>query len=179
MKSFAFICLIITLSIPVSSVAGDVIPPAYRQTGVEYGIPPVILYSIALTESGKSFRGQRLPWPWTVNHGGKGLYFPSRRAAYDYLSQVLKGGEKNFDVGLMQINWRWNAGVFDSLWESLDPYANLRGGASILQSHYVRLGSFEGAVGAYHSPGNATRASAYRERVRSAMAGVLQQGERF
>ena len=179
MNPLAAACLAIVLSIPVTGFAGGVIPPAYRQTGVEYGIPPVILYSIALTESGKSFRGQRLPWPWTVNHGGKGLYFPSRRAAYDYLSQVLKGGEKNFDVGLMQVNWRWNSGVFDSLWESLDPYENIRGGAFILQSLYVRHGSFEDAVGAYHSPGNATRASAYRERVRRAMAGVLQQGERF
>jgi len=178
-KPFVAAFLAIILSIPVAGFAGNVVPPAYRQTGVEYGIPPAILYSIALTESGKQFRGVRLPWPWTVNHNGRGLYFPSRRAAYDYLSQVLIEGERNFDVGLMQVNWRWNAGVFGSLWEALDPYENLRGGAAILRSHYKRLGSFEDAVGAYHSPGNATRASAYRERVRDALAGVLQQGGQF
>ena len=179
MNLLALFCLVIALSIPVASVAGDAVPPAYRSMGIEYGIPPEILYSIALTESGKSYRGLRLPWPWTVNHGGKGLYFPSRQAAYDYLSQVLSRGQKNFDVGLMQVNWRWNAHVFGSLWEALDPYENLRGGASILRSHYVRLGSFEDAVGAYHSPGNASRANAYRERVRGALAGILRQGGRF
>lgn len=179
MKSLIPLCLALSLSLPVPSCASDVVPPAYQLTGSEYGIPPVILYSIALTESGKRFQGERLPWPWTVNHAGKGIYFASREEAYQYLSQLVSQGQTNFDVGLMQVNWRWNSNVFGSLWEALDPYENLRGGAAILQSHYVRLGSFEDAVGAYYSPGNATRAGAYRERVRGALAGVLNQGERF
>lgn len=180
MKSLMLSCLFMALSLPGPGYAGDGIPKAYLQVGQSFGIPPVILYSMALTESGKPYRGERLPWPWTVNHAGRGIYFPSRQAAYAYLSRLVARGDRSFDVGLMQVNWRWNADVFGgSLWDALDPYVNLRGGAAILRRHYLRTGSFESAVGAYHSPGDPRRASAYRERVRGALATVLRRGGRF
>ncbi len=156
------------------------VPPAYRSVAAEYSVPPALLYSVALTESGNRYHGSRLPWPWTVNHGGKGIYFDTRQEAYDYLSQILKEGQSNFDVGLMQVNWRWNKQVFPSLWEALDPHTNLRGGASILRENYLRLGTFEAAVGAYHSPGDSTRANAYRERVRDSLTTIMQpEARRF
>ncbi|MCF6256147.1 MAG: transglycosylase SLT domain-containing protein [Gammaproteobacteria bacterium] len=167
------ICVL--LAIPVHATDG--VPAAYRLIAAEYSLPPMLLYSIAITESGirKHNYRNRQPWPWTVNHAGKGIYFDTRQEAYDYLSQVLRKGQKNFDVGLMQVNWHWNRHVFDSsLWNALDPYTNLRGGASIIRTQYHRLGSFEKAVGAYHSPGNIARANAYRERVRDNLAIILQ-----
>jgi len=168
------VCAIfIFLALPVFANVENV-PPVYRTVAAEYSIPPALLYSVALTESGNDFNGARLPWPWAVNHGGKGHYFSTRQAAYKYLSQVLKDGSTNFDIGLMQVNWRWNKAIFSSLWQALDPHTNLRGGASLLRDHYLRLGSYEAAVGAYHSPGNASRASAYRERVRNSLSVVLQ-----
>ena len=157
----------------------DVVPSAYRVIAAEYALPPVLLYSVAITESGiRKNNNPWLPWPWTVNHGGKAIFFDSRQEAYAYLSQVLQKGKKNFDVGLMQINWRWNHHIFESLWDALDPYTNLRGGASIMRMQYHRLGSFEKAVGAYHSPGNPARASAYRERVRDNLAIILRANNR-
>lgn len=163
--------------IPSVAFSADAdVPPAYRAVADEYSLPAVLLYSIALTESHDPSTVAFLPWPWTVNDAGKGLFFKNRREAYDYLSQVLKSGRKNFDVGLVQVNWYWNGHVFPSLWDSLDPYANLRAGANILSGHYRRLGSYEEAVGAYHSPGNPDLANAYRERVRGNLATVLRSG---
>lgn len=169
------IAIIPSMVLSANPVDADV-PPAYQVVADEYSVPAVLLYSMALTESNDPSTVAFLPWPWTVNDAGKGLFFKTRQEAYDYLSQVLKSGRKNFDVGLVQVNWYWNGHVFPSLWSSLDPYTNLRAGAKILRGHYRRLGSYEEAVGAYHSPGNSARAYAYRERVRGNLATVLQSG---
>jgi len=167
------------LAVPVADAA-DAVPAAYHLIAAEYSLPPMLLYSVALTESGiRKNNTRKTPWPWAVNHAGKGIFFETRQEAYDYLSQVLRDGQKNFDVGLMQVNWYWNHHVFDSsLWNALDPYTNLRGGASIIRAQYHRLGSFEKAVGAYHSPGNNARAEAYRERVRSNLAIIISDTSR-
>lgn len=168
---FSLLLSILVFMPSVSAANGVSVPPAYRVIASEYDIPPVLLYSVALTESGGAVAG--LPWPWAVNHAGRGIYFRTRRDAYAYLSQQLEQGNRNFDVGLMQVNWRWNGHIFPSLWAALDPYTNLRGGARILQRLHRRLGSYEAAVGAYHAPGDSARAAAYRERVRERLSDVL------
>jgi len=175
------LCMIVVCGLLVMPVVqADTVPAAYRLIAAEYSLPPVLLYSVAMTESGISKNNNaRLPWPWAVNHAGKAIFFDTRRDAHKYLSGLINKGQKNFDVGLMQVNWHWNRHVFkSSLTDALDPYKNLRGGASIIRGHYQRLGSLEKAVGAYHSPGNATRASAYRERVRSNLAIILRANSR-
>jgi len=172
----AYLLTFLFLTTPVAYA--DTVPAAYRVIAAEYSLPPMLLYSVAMTESGIHKNNARLPWPWAANHAGKGIYFDTRQEAYAYLSQLLSQGKKNFDVGLMQVNWRWNHHVFETLWDALDPYTNLRGGASILRAQYRRLGSLEKAVGAYHSPGNAARANAYRERVRDNLATILRLNAR-
>lgn len=157
------------------SISEAAVPEAYRAIAREYGIPDVLLYSVALTESEKS--DVKLPWPWVANVEGRGIYFNTRQEMYSHLSALVREGRLNFDVGIMQVNWRWNKHVFSSLMDATDPYINMRGGASILRELYLKHGSFEIAVGKYHSPNNQNRASAYRERVRKRLALVL-KGER-
>lgn len=176
---FLSIFLVIPSAI-LAAVNTDVdIPPAYQVVAAEYSIPPALLYSVALTESGNNYNGERIPWPWAVNHAGQSFYFQTRKEAYDYVSNTLDSGKRNFDLGLMQVNWRWNSHVFDSLWDALDPYTNLRGGASIIRGHYRRLGTLEAAIGAYHAPNNASRAHAYRDRVRANLSTVLYARRHF
>ena len=153
---------------------GDLIdvPPVYRAVASEYNHPAAIVYSIALAESGNDYHGARLPWPWAVNHGGTPLYFDTREEAYNYLAPLVASGQCNFDVGLMQVNWCWHKDRFSSLWDALDPVTNIRAGASILREEYNRLGSYEAAVGAYHSR-TAHRANAYRERVRKILTRLV------
>ncbi|VAW60963.1 hypothetical protein MNBD_GAMMA08-309, partial [hydrothermal vent metagenome] len=118
---------IIPIGFILSFSAYASVPSAYSDIAEEYGIPDVLFYSIALTESEKP--NVKLPWPWAANIDGKGVYFDTQSEMYTHLSKLVKQGQLNFDVGIMQINWRWNHHIFTSLKSATDPYTNMRGGA--------------------------------------------------
>ena len=168
MKRFAVVAL---LSIASLSAVAEV-PQAYETIGESHGIPPVLFYALALTES--EGPGLQRPWPWTANVNGQGLYFASREALYRYLDNLRGQGRTSFDIGPGQINWRWNGHRFASLWEATDPYTNLKTAAAMLQVYYRESGSLELAIGRYHAPNDPVRAGRYRERVRSRLALVLE-----
>ena len=151
------------------------VPPGYRAVAEAYGIPPALFYAVALTESEAPGIGK--PWPWTANVEGEGYYFESRQALYDHLNGLLQQGRTNFDVGPGQINWRWNAGLFDSLWQATDPYVNLEIAAAMIRGYYRETGSFDAAVGKYHAPNNPTNAARYQSRVRQRLA-LVESGRR-
>jgi len=155
------------------------VPSAYQAAGAKYQIPPMLLYAIACQEATR--RGYAHPWPWTANIAGKAHYFDSRTALHDALKEVLDKGHKNFDVGLMEINWGYNARYFDGdLWVATDPYQNIDAGAQHLRSLKDKHGTFEVAVGIYHAGEPNTlkrrqRGSNYRERVRSWLARMVKK----
>jgi len=159
--------LLIFLYLPVT--AG--VPAAYRSIAAEFSHPPALLFSVALTESGYQYQHLFLPWPWAVNHAGKSIFFATREEAYRYCAALLAQGDTNFDVSVMQINWYWHGKRFASLWEAFDPYVNIRVGAQILREEYQATGSYEKAVGYYHSR-NPERAARYRERVKRMLSRV-------
>jgi hypothetical protein len=147
------------------------VPAAYRAIAAEYSHPPELLFSVALTESGHQYKHLFLPWPWTVNHAGKGIFFNTREEAYAYCVELLDKGDTNFDVSVMQINWYWHGKRFASLWDAFDPYTNIRVGAQILWEEYQASGSYDQAIGFYHSR-NVGRAARYRERVQHMLSRV-------
>ncbi len=161
--------LMLLLLIPMCAIAD--VPKGYQAIGEAYGIPPVLLYSLALTES--EAPGIARPWPWTANVAGKGIYFDSRQALFDYLCELRERGRTNFDVGPAQVNWHWNGGLFNSLWDATDPYINLETAASMIRDYYQDSGSFEIAIGKYHAPNDSQRAERYKSRVRKKLALVL------
>ena len=163
------IVLLVCLLVSVSAIAD--VPKGYQAIGEAYGIPPALLYSVALTES--EAPGIARPWPWTANVAGKGIYFESRQALFEHLNALHEEGKTNFDIGPAQVNWHWNGGLFDSLWDATDPYVNLETAASMLRDYYRDSGSFEIAVGKYHAPNNPQRAERYKSRVRKKLALVL------
>lgn len=122
------------------------------RAAAERGLPEGLLPSIARVESG---RGQgrlgRRAWPWTLNQGGKGMYFDTRAEALDYLRAAVARGVRNIDVGCMQINYRWHGAQFESLEAMMDPDANTRYAARFLGELQARHGSWEAATGYYHS----------------------------
>jgi len=139
-------------------------PPGYHQIAREYGLPPKVLYAIALTESGKRLPSSRTrPWPWTLNIEGRGHYYPTRLDAFQALRTHLGRGVTNIDVGLMQVNWRYHRARLRDPWTALDPYYNLRLGAWLLASQCRDSQDLWEAVGRYHAPGNSKRAAAYRQ----------------
>lgn len=134
----------------------DVYHAAWRATGVH----PALLRAIALTESGRD----GAPWPWTLNVAGRGFYFATREDAFRAAAWLLGHGIRNFDVGLMQINWHYNGWRFASLWEALAPDANVRIAAEILRENREAAGSWARAVMWYHSRASERRGQAYLAR---------------
>ena len=152
MPANLWIFLVLTGSMSSLLQAGQ-IPPAYKKTALQYGIPEKIFYSVMLQESSGTTRDGYKPWPWTLNIKGKGGYYATRLKAYHALEQALKKTQL-VDVGLGQINWKYHKKRFKSTWHALEPYTNLRAAAQILKEEYKHGGGdWWNAVGRYHSPG--------------------------
>ena len=128
--------------------------------GREAGIPEGILPAIARVESGRNGRA----WPWTLNHGGDGSFYPTKDAALIQLAELLGSDVQNVDLGCMQINWRWHSTAFADAAEMMDPVANTRYAARFLADLREQHGSWESAVAAYHS-GQPIRGAAYGQKV--------------
>jgi len=167
------ICLRGVIALLAAGAAGaqgkPPLPAAYIKYATAAGVPPHLLYAVAVQESSR--QGFAHPWPWTANIAGKPYYFDSRAELYRALSRYLQSGKNNFDVGLMQINWRFNAALLDGdLWQATDPYRNLAAGARLLKRLHQKHGSWERAVAHYHvgnpnTPTRRARAARYRNSV--------------
>ena len=115
-----------------------------------YRIPQYLLLAMAFVESGRTIGSGRMPWPWTLNIGGKGQFFGGQREALaslesNYSSKAL------IDVGLMQVNTRWHARKFRNLEAMLDPYNNTVYAAFYLASLAYENGSWTKGVAGYHA----------------------------
>lgn len=143
--------------------------------GQEAGLPETLLPAVARMESGYAIDGvDRRAWPWTLNQGGRSMYFDTRAEALAYLEQAVAEGVTNIDVGCMQINYRWHHDNFPSLADMLDPDLNTRYGAQFMAELYNQLGGWDAATASYHSR-NTDRGGAYRERVYQIIAEIRQE----
>jgi Transglycosylase SLT domain len=127
------------------------------------GVPPEVLYAISLTETGRMTNGRLRPWPWAINREGKGHWFKSREEALAFGEQSLADGRKSFDVGCVQINYRWHGHAFPSLNDMFDPEWTATYAAQFLRTLYEERGDWSEAAGAYHSL-SPEFASVYRKR---------------
>lgn len=167
------LALVLALLLSAPAVAQDCARLA-AAAGAENGLPDGLLPAISLVESGRSDgEGGIAPWPWTLNEGGKGMYFDSREAALDYLKAALERGVTNIDIGCMQLNWKWHSGGFASVEDMIDPVGNTRYAARFVVELQQRLGSWETAAAAYHST-DPERGARYLQKVLAAQ-GSFQQ----
>ena len=152
-RDMGWLLLVLSMLIPTVSLAQRV-PTGYHRIASQYQIPATVLYAVALTESGKAI-DQRIyrPWPWTLNVAGQPKRFKSHSAACLEIKHQLTNGVRSIDIGLMQINWRWNKQRLHNPCQALFPYTNLHHGAALLKAAYSVKHSWPAAVGHYHSPG--------------------------
>ena len=123
-----------------------------RQVERQTGLPKNILTSIALVEAGRRDRdGTLKPWPWSLNHAGKSLFFDNKFDALRYLDHNISAKFKNIDVGCMQINVRWHRENFISFAEMIDPRKNIEYAARFLSNLKKVHGSWKTAIKHYHS----------------------------
>ncbi|MCB6177937.1 transglycosylase SLT domain-containing protein [Rhodobacter sp. Har01] len=154
----------------------DLCLAAARSAAAETGVPLRVLLALTLTETGRADGdGALLPWPWTLNKGGEGLWFDSRDTALAHLETALAEGATNVDVGCFQLNHRWHAQSFDSLTAMLDPEENALYAARYVFRLYQDTGDWTEAAAAYHSgtPEYAERYLARFEPIYAALDGRL------
>ncbi|TGD67393.1 lytic transglycosylase domain-containing protein [Tabrizicola sp. WMC-M-20] len=132
------------------------------------GVPVRVLMAISRVESGRSVGGVFSPWPWTVNQAGAGSFFGTETEAMDHVSAAMAQGQANIDIGCFQINVHWHGAKFTSLADMFDPEENALYAARFLLTLFDEFGSWEGAVGAYHSR-HSGAAGAYLAKVAAVM----------
>jgi hypothetical protein len=135
------------------------------------GVPPEVLHAVALTETGRKTNGRFRPWPWAINREGKGHWFASRDEALGFARQSLAEGRTSFDVGCVQVNYRWHGHAFPSVDDMFDPEFTATYAAQFLRTLYEERGSWSAAAGAYHSL-TPDLAQVYRERFDRILAGL-------
>jgi hypothetical protein len=148
--------LIGILAGPVWAIRGkpsfpDLCTRAAHKAAQSTGVPVEVLMAISLTETGRKHEGRFGPWPWTLNIAGKGFWLDSRAAALERAQASLQAGQRSFDVGCFQVNYRWHGEAFASLSEMIEPEANARYAAEFLRSLYMESGDWTVAAGHYHS----------------------------
>jgi len=157
--------------------AQEIPPPAYQLAAQRAGIPPAVLYAVALQESGIRRSGRLVPWPWTLNVAGQSHRYATRADACTGLQQALRAAPgTRIDVGLGQINLGYQKQRYARPCDLLDPYDNLRIAAEILQEQYVPGEDWLLAIGRYHRPAGGEPAARYRRSVSRHLARV--QGAR-
>lgn len=118
-----------------SAVEAEAIPSAYIEVASSQDVPPTVLYRFALGRSGVLLdSGQRRPWPWTLSIGAKTKRYKSRGAALKDFRHHLAKGEKDLNVGLLQLPWARYEPVFSSAEAAFDPLASLKLAARLLNA---------------------------------------------
>lgn len=154
-----FSLFLLMQAVPVLGDPSDLCLTAARQTASEFGVPPQILVSLTLTETGRTSNGDLRPWPWAINHAGTGHWFDTKDQAITFAQDLVQRGQRNFDMGCFQVNYRWHGDQFPSLEAAFSPDLNARYAAGYLHSLYQDAGNWVLAAAYYHS-----RTPEYRER---------------
>ncbi len=136
----------------------------WKQAAKTRGVDPVLLYSVALYESGRRGGRNHLgPWPYALhfNKADVSIYASSRKEAQFVLAHVTT---ENVDIGLGQVNYKSHKEKVSGPEDLLDPRINLTVASQILAEALNSTPDFELGVGRYHS-WKEWRARAYGRKV--------------
>jgi len=123
-----------------------------------YHVPLGILYSVGLTETGRS----GVLDPYAMNIDGRAVHSASLEEALARYDAAVAQGAKLIDIGCMQINHYWHAKDFASVREMFDVTRNVNYSARFLSALHVSEGTWTGAVARYNAgPSNQTAQRAY------------------
>ncbi|WP_159589185.1 lytic transglycosylase domain-containing protein [Chelativorans xinjiangense] len=113
----------------------------------KYDVPPGILYSVGLTETGVKGSLQ----PYALNIEGKAVFARTAKEAATEFAKAQERGARLIDLGCMQINHHYHGDRFGSLAEMLDPRRNVDYAARFLAQLKQRHGTWSMAVARYHA----------------------------
>ncbi len=161
--ALALAALGIAMAAPAQASVCDA---AGSQAEAAFQLPAGLLRAIGRVESGRRdpATGAFAPWPYTINANGQGRFFDDAASASAAVRALQAAGTASIDVGCFQVNLMHHPLAFARLEDGFDPAANAAYAATFLTALRQRLGSWEGAVAAYHSA-TPDRGEAYRARV--------------
>ncbi|MDO5529336.1 MAG: hypothetical protein Q4F71_08020 [Paracoccus sp. (in: a-proteobacteria)] len=173
--SSAVLCLLAMFGPARAELPAELCERAALQVAAETGVPPDILATLTLTETGRRRGGLVRPWAWSVNAEGRGIWFDDMNEAIRFAEDRVAQRRLNVDIGCFQLNYRWHGQHFASPAEMFDPLANARYAARFVRDLYTEFGDWRRAAGAFHSrtPAHATR---YLARFDDLRAGYRQRG---
>jgi hypothetical protein len=152
-------------------------PPAYQRAAQATDVPVLVLYAVALQESGWTWQRHFVPWPWTLNIAGEPHRFNTRAQACSALTHALiRVPAKRIDVGLGQLNVGFQGHRVAHPCQLLDPYRNLKIAATILREHHTDDANWLIAAGRYHRPAGGKPASEYRRRIKQHLTRLSEAG---
>lgn len=139
----------------------------WGDVAARHQLDPYVLYAVALIESKNHHqKNQVTPWPWALNHAGKAIITTNKQDAIIQLKQLLKEGNRNVDIGIMQVNLRWHGHRVDKPEQLLDPTTNLEIGAELLaKAIQSSPDNFALGVGRYYNWKNIPAAIEYGQNV--------------
>lgn len=115
-----------------------------------HGIPPGILYSVGLAETGVKGSLQ----PYALNVEGEAVFAGSAAEARAAFEAARRRGARLVDLGCMQINHHYHAEHFRSVMAMLDPRRNVDYAARFLIKLKKRHKTWAMAVARYHAGPN-------------------------
>ena len=116
----------------------------------KFNIPNDILYAIALTESGRFYKNEFIPWAWSVNVKGNGKFF-SNKSDLDKFINNQKENTHNIDIGCMQINYFYHGKDFQNTKTMSHPEKNVEWAAKHIISLFEKNKNWDDTIGKYHS----------------------------
>jgi len=138
----------------------------FNRAAKKYKIDPLLIYSVALAESAlERKKGLISPWPWTLRAKSP-FYIHSYSKAKKKLIELQKKYGTDIDVGLMQINLRWNSYRVPSVMDLLIPEKNIMIGTQILsESIKSAPNDLVLGIGRYHNWSNEKIARQYGKKI--------------
>lgn len=119
----------------------------------ECKLDPLLLYSIALVESRRGSGGGTIkPHPLALRNQPSGSLYPETMSEAQSALRRFIQEDRLTDIGVMQVNYRWNGHRVDDPSQLLDLKTNIQVGASILcESMSSYPGDMRLAIGGYHT----------------------------
>ena len=150
-----------------SLLALDLSGTVFDEAGRRYRLDPLLLYAVALVESGYGSEKQGVrPWAWALRSSRGSVYAKDRAEAEQVLSTLLGDGLLNVDIGLAQVNLRWHGHRIRQPADLLDPVTNLSVSADILRDALASApGDLALGVARYHSWLDHDKGERYARRV--------------
>ena len=133
---------------PPSSVTFGPSASIWRRAGQRYHIDPLLLYAVALVETGRASRGDSVaPTPWIVRIDGR-VITGSASHVREAIRLAQAFGKQIQDVGIMQVYFPAHHTTVRSALQLIDPRTNVMQGARILAQ---ALGSSQDTIlGIWH-----------------------------